>query len=459
MPAEYYLEDTVEHLQTLAAVRERCNLVLELVKEGQSSNFNVEITKLPEAAELIIKLIIRDYGSVEEEHVMQTLERIPIHGRWRHFGDHRIQGLIRELEIKFKGDTRTITRAIIDLFMVAVLLDAGAGDAWKYFDKETGEILTRSEGLAVASLNMYKSGKFSSAPTVMPFQVDSIGLLGLTKEDIIKGFQVEEDNPLLGVNGRLELLHRLGNVLEVQLNYFPPSSNSGLYRPGNLLDYLLTNQSGHHPDNTVHIDTLWKAIIEGLSKVWPESSPSGEKLGGGLTTTLGVGGDVWKCDALNGHLIPFHKLSQWLTYSIMEPITKLQGIKFVGTDKMTGLAEYRNGGLFVDLGIITLKEKVYQEGLNLARATTTIKPEQEEEMVPIFKPDSQVIIEWRALTVALLDQLAILLRERLQVSKESLPLVKILEAGTWKAGREISKQLRPSSGGPPIAIVSDGTLF
>ena len=59
-------------------------------------------------------------------------------------------------------------------------------------------------------------------------------------------------------------------------------------------------------------------------------------------------------DATNG-LIPFHKLSQWLAYSLIEPL-QAAGIAVTDIDGLTGLAEYRNGGLFVDAGVISLRD-------------------------------------------------------------------------------------------------------
>jgi hypothetical protein len=45
---------------------------------------------------------------------------------------------------------------MIDLFLVSVLLDAGAGTQWSYKSLENGRIYRRSEGIAVASLEMFK---------------------------------------------------------------------------------------------------------------------------------------------------------------------------------------------------------------------------------------------------------------------------------------------------------------
>jgi hypothetical protein len=45
--------------------------------------------------------------------------------------------------------------------------------------------------------------------------------------------------------------------------------------------------------------------------------------------------------------MPFHKLSQWLTYSLLEPF-EWAGVPVHGLDALTGLPEYRNGGLLLD---------------------------------------------------------------------------------------------------------------
>jgi hypothetical protein len=55
---------------------------------------------------------------------------------------------------------------LIDLFVVSVLLDAGAGDKWKYEEPGSGNIYTRSEGIAVASLYMFLEGAFSATEGV-----------------------------------------------------------------------------------------------------------------------------------------------------------------------------------------------------------------------------------------------------------------------------------------------------
>jgi hypothetical protein len=159
-------------------------------------------------------------------------------------------------------------------------------------------------------------------------------------------------------------------------------------------------------------------------------------------------GDVWHHSALREgkseteelllpSLVPFHKLSQWLTYSLLEPLQEL-GLEITGLNVLTGLPEYRNGGLCIDLGLLQVKHPdIWQKS---------------------YSADSEVIVEWRALTVILLDRIAEAIREKLGMSAQQLPLVKILQGGTWSAGRKIAAQLRPG-GVPPIQLASDGTVF
>ena len=105
---------------------------------------------------------------------------------------------------------------------------------------------------------------------------------------------------------------------------------------------------------------------------------------------------------------------------------------------MTGLAEYRNGGLFIDLGVLRLRDPA------LAPAP--------------LAPSHPAIVEWRALTVALLDRLAPMIRTRLGRTEDELPLACVLQGGTWDAGRKIARERR-ADGSPPLAVLSDGSVF
>lgn len=318
-------------------------------------------------------------------------------------------------------DATERTRRLIDLFLVSVLLDAGAGTQWSYKSKESGKSYSRSEGLAVASLEMFKAGTFSSDPS-QPHQVDALALQRLTSEILAKGMQVSEANPMSGLEGRSNLLIRLGSALKTSKAMFSKDA-----RPGNMIDYLIS-----HPETVaaavpiVPLPVLWSVLMDGLSSIWPATR----------TTIDGLSlGDAWPCSTMPAagtwqNVLPFHKLTQWLCYSIMVPMTRLMNVHFAGAELMTGLPEYRNGGLLVDTGLLTLKEKDVIRGLKIYHRTM---PHSSVEVVPMFEPSDDVIVEWRAVTVGFLDELLAAVNLGLGLEgSDQLSLAQMLEAGTWK---------------------------
>lgn len=52
---------------------------------------------------------------------------------------------------------------------MSVLLDAGAGDHWKYVEPGTEQSYERSEGIAVASLYMFLEGGYTNEANGTPF--------------------------------------------------------------------------------------------------------------------------------------------------------------------------------------------------------------------------------------------------------------------------------------------------
>jgi hypothetical protein len=177
---------------------------------------------------------------------------------------------------------------------------------------------------------------------------------------------------------------------------------------------------------------ILQGLLESLSPIWPAGRCIGPVALGDVWLHPQVGGD-----GPSAGLVPFHKLSQWLTYSLLEPL-HAAGLTVTGIDALTALAEYRNGGLLLDLGVL--------------------RPQYPAVVERAHTPDAEVVVEWRALTVALLDALAPLVRQQLGCTPQALPLAKLLEGGTWRAGRQIAQELR-ASGEPPLRLVSDGTVF
>ena len=245
-------------------------------------------------------------------------------------------------------------------------------------------------------------------------------LRGVTEERLGNVLQASPDNPLLGLTGRVQLLRRLGEALQAQPDLFGASG-----RPGGLFDALTT------PAGSVDACDILARLLNSLSAIWPRDNVIG-------THRLG---DCWRHDAVPGPgltagWLPLHKLSQWLTYSLIEPFV-WAGITVTGVAGLTGLAEYRNGGLLLDTDALRLRDPRH--------ASHT------------WSPGDELVVEWRALTVALLDELAPLVRTRLGMDADQLPLARVLEGGTWAAGRASAQRLR--DGLPPLAIASDGTVF
>jgi hypothetical protein len=401
-------------LLSAQAVRERAHRMLELGLDGKLEHFHIDPAKLQDAAALVIDTTRAAYPTLD----------VPFHSRWRHFvagGVDRWQAIAPPAAWR---DPAERARAAFDLATVSVLLDAGAGPDWTYRDAASGARVGRSEGLALASLSMFTAGAFSSDPR-RPLRVDAAALQALTPDTLCRHFQVDAANPLLGVEGRVALLRRLGVVVATAPEIFPIADTP---RPGGLFDRL----TAHARDRSIAAPDVLSAVLRHLGPVWPSRLElDGVPLG-----------DCWRHPALTtddatSGLMPLHKLSQWLTYSLLEPLQEA-GLTVRDIDGLTGLAEYRNGGLFLDTGVLALRDAAAAERPHEASST--------------------LVVEWRALTVALLDRLAGIVRERLKMNAETLPLAKVLQGGTWTAGRQIARVRRPG-GAPPLAIISDGTVF
>ena len=247
----------------------------------------------------------------------------------------------------------------------------------------------------------------------------------MSTETLRQGFQVKQSNPLVGLEGRAELLRALGRLVLARPEVF---ARNDVPRPGGFFDHLAAKAE----DGAIAAPLILSELLQQFGPIWP----SRLTLGG---VPLG---DCWRhpsmvTDDATSELVPLHKLSQWLAYSLIEPLQQA-GFTVTDIDGLTGLAEYRNGGLFVDTGVLALRDS--EDG---ARA---------------HEVDSALVVEWRALTVALLDRLALAVRAKLNKNAAALPLAKILQGGTWAAGRELAFARR-ADGSPPIKVISDGTVF
>jgi hypothetical protein len=480
--------DPLSVLRDPGTVRARCRAVTRAVEQGLSGHFKLDRSRLDDAAQRVARLTRERFPDL----------KIPYHSRWRHF---EAGGVDRkgELDALLAGRSPAeVARARIDLTVVSVLLDAGAGAQWRYVErpqidalalpvhrqrgddllamlgqasgaKETAAAAAqpapgtqadaaqggaataapgedagappaadaaparsyaRSEGLGVASFRAFVAGVFSSTPGD-PLRVDALALERLDAAALRAVFQASPSNPLVGLEGRAALLAALGGVLRAQAQ-----AQGGEARPGRLWDRLVGSHGG--PGATLDAGALLRALVRDYAPIWRSGS-----------RVLGLpAGDVWShrwagaqagdgsVDGVTPGWVPFHKLSQWLTYSLLEPF-EWAGVRVSGLDALTGLPEYRNGGLLLDCGVIV--------------------PRAAGDLARTWKPSDEFVVEWRALTVTLLDELAERVRALLGVTVQQLPLACVLEGGTWAAGRQVAQELR--GGLPPFAIDSDGTVF
>ncbi|MEO8656032.1 MAG: URC4/urg3 family protein [Ramlibacter sp.] len=409
-------ESAAEILRTTVAVRERARQLLARARNGESQWFVLDDSFMESTVAAVVEATRKRYPKLH----------IPLHSRWRHF---QAGGVARKQELdRLLADLPVPSRghALIDLAFVSVLLDAGAGPDWKYVEPATGQTFTRSEGLAVASFHAFVAGLFSSDAN-RPLQADSAGLRGLVTDHLAAAFQVSEANPLVGLEERAILLRRLGEAMREQPEVFGPDG-----RPSGLFDTIVSPFGpavAHTADISAH--SILSLVLYSLSGIWPA---------GNSIATVPLG-DCWRHSAVRGEglsdgWMPFHKLSQWLTYSLIEPF-EWSGVRVHGLEELTALPEYRNGGLLIDSGLLCLRDSSAAQ--------------------QVWQPGDEIIVEWRALTVALMDLVALAVRQRLHLSETQLPLACVLEGGSWAAGRELAQHHR--GGLPPLQVASDGTLF
>jgi hypothetical protein len=410
-------------LLSAAAVRRVARRVFNLALDSSLEDWTVNMDRLPLTADFVAKVVRERYPTL----------RPPFHARWRHFvfGGRDLWGEIAATRGSPPPGAAGVTgaaaaaRAAFDLAITSVLLDAGAGAEWKYRDAATGLTAVRSEGLALASLRWFERGGLSNNPRD-PLRADAAALCRVDAAAVDEAFQSVDGNRLQGASGRASLLNRLGSAVLARPDLF---ASADLPRPGGLFDVLAARAA---PDGRLAAATILEVLLEGLGPIWPN-----RPLLDGVPL-----GDCWLHPALRGdqpvdRFVPLHKLSQWLAYSLIEPLENA-GLQVVDVGGLTGLAEYRNGGLFVDMGVL-----VPRDFAALSRVHDVSYP---------------FVVGWRAATVALLDDVAPMVASRLGLATEEFPLARVLEGGTWAAGRLIAREKRPDAG-PPFKISSDGTVF
>jgi hypothetical protein len=416
--ADVSSDDGARSLLSAAAVRRTARRVFNLALDSSLEDWAVNMERLPLTADFVAKVVRDRYPTL----------RPPFHARWRHFvfGGRDLWGELAAGGARAAGVGAAATaRAAFDLAITSVLLDAGAGAEWRYRDAATGLTAVRSEGLALASLRWFERGGLSDDARD-PLRADAAALCRIDAGAVDAAFQSSDGNRLQGAAGRAALLNRLGSAMLARPDLF---ASAELPRPGGLFDVLAARASS---DGRIAAATILEVLLEGLGPIWPNRP-----------TLDGVPlGDCWLHPALRGarpteRFVPLHKLSQWLAYSLLEPLEQA-GLTVVDVGGLTGLAEYRNGGLFVDMGVLV--------------------PRDFAAVSRVHAVSDSFVVGWRALTVALLDEIAPMVAARLELTAAEFPLARVLEGGTWAAGRLIAREKRTDAG-PPFQISSDGTVF
>jgi hypothetical protein len=185
-------------LMSAAAVRAAAQRMLEAALSDKLDHWHLDLGALRQIAVLVANITRGNYPDLN----------IPFHSRWRHF---TVGGVDRWRALSFAlGDAESLERVrrAVDLVIASVLVDAGSGGKWSYIDEATQKKYTSSEGLALASLDLYRD-------IVLPapgHALDAERLVKLTQAELARAFQVHEENTLSGLDGRVALLNRLGEA-------------------------------------------------------------------------------------------------------------------------------------------------------------------------------------------------------------------------------------------------------
>lgn len=414
-------------LRDPAILRSRCHLILQSVEAGRSVHFRIERSRLSVVAERVADLTRRRFADT------------PIgsyHSCWRHF---EAGGVNRKAELDAVLAERSIAgmaRARIDLALISALLGAGPATAWRYREAASGGEFSGEEGLALASFRAFMDGRFSSI-VGEPHRVDARALCAMGHATLAEIFQVSDTNPLAGLDARVSCLHRLGEALRGRPEWFTAEGE-----PGHLFDTLTHRHHApqlhhHHPvpnTNKHHLAAtrILGVLLDTFDPIWPD----------GQTPVGWARGDVWPHAAAGGEglsagMVPFHMLLQRMTYALLPPF-EWAGVRVHGLDELTGLPDTGAGGLLLDAGVLVPLDTGYA-----SRPYTAADP---------------WVIEWRALTVALLDELAAQVRVLLSLREDEWPLARLQDGGMRAAARQFADERRPGgAGAPPVRLQPDGS--
>ncbi|MDN3721780.1 DUF1688 family protein [Roseibium salinum] len=293
--------------------------------------------------------------------------------------------------------------AAADLAVLAAFMKTRHPEDWTFEDPMTGTRVAGRTASALSAFHMFAAGSFSG-DMADPYRADAETLIRLDEQELASGLQwdLQDDAELLQAMKRH--LKRLGEALALRPDLFAEGKAT---RPGQLAVRLAKDGDG-----TVKAGTLLDRLLEALAPVWEGGAALGD-------VTLG---DSFEHSELRGEegnaIVPFHLAAQEMVYSLVEPLA-WAGLEVSGLEDLTAPADHAHAALFVRSGVLTLRN-----------GDADLPGEAERDRM----------IELRAVSAALTDRLAEMLRRELEVPDAQLPLTCILEGGTSRAGSRILQQ-------------------
>ena len=226
-----------------------------------------------------------------------------------------------------------------------------------------GQTYARSEGIAVASYNLFVAGAFSDDPDGAPLRAAAGALERVTGASLARGLQVGDDNPMVGVEGRAAMLQRLGAAVRAE-----PAWGGRLGGLGVQLRQAASGTERSRPSDVLG------AVLDALGSIWPGREVcAGQNLG-----------DVWTHSSVRPRA-----LSQAVAVAHLLAL-RAAGVGG-GVDRRSGRPD----------GPRRVPERRPVRGRRRAGTQARRRASRRAR-----GRSSDVVIEWRALTVALLDRIA-----------------------------------------------------
>jgi hypothetical protein len=379
-------------LETFKAERVRsvANTLLDRALADHLDHVTVDISKLDQALIEVLETAKQAYPDFQ----------IPPYGVWRLFEAGGVDRWSALASVRNFQSADELLAAASDLAILAAYMDVNTLQGWSYEDMMAGTVATGREATALAVINMFAAGSFSSDP-VDPFRVDADAMIRLEIEELATGLQISAEQEEEFLKHLQRQLKRFGEALALRPDLFGEGQST---RPGNLV-VKVGSEGWGSVDATVLLDRL----LQSLAPLWE---------GGAAERDVAFGDSFAhpvKANSANQEIVPFHLNAQRMVYSLVEPLA-WAGYEVDELDTLTGPGDAEHAGLFVNTGVLGFKSETGDLSDDQALDRHT---------------------EVRAVTIALTDRLAAMLRKELDVEQEQLPLSCILEGGTSRAGAAI----------------------